>query len=139
MRHGLGRDELQSVASKALAPVGLILLVTGAGGVFGQVLEDSGVGDALEDTLGQLGIPVILLAFVAAALLRVALGSGTVATVTTAATIAPLVEGADYSPAMIGAVVVAIGADPSGANRLRHRLGRQSAAGMTCTCCALAP
>ncbi|GAA4927256.1 gluconate:H+ symporter [Nesterenkonia rhizosphaerae] len=117
MRHGLGREELQTVASKALAPVGLILLVTGAGGVFGQVLEDSGVGDALEDTLGQLGIPVILLAFVAAALLRVALGSGTVATVTAAAIIAPLVEGSDYSPAMIGAVVVAIGA---GATVLSH-------------------
>ncbi|WP_081652613.1 hypothetical protein [Nesterenkonia massiliensis] len=106
-----------TVASKALAPVGLILLVTGAGGVFGQVLEDSGVGDALEDTLGQLRTPVILLAFVAAALLRVALGSGTVATVTAAAIIAPLVEGSDYSPAMIGAVVVAIGA---GATVLSH-------------------
>ncbi|MDR5712080.1 GntP family permease [Nesterenkonia flava] len=117
MKHGLGRDQLQSVASKALAPVGLILLVTGAGGVFGQVLEDSGVGDALETTLGDLGIPVIVLAFIAAALLRIALGSGTVATVTAAAMVAPLLEGGEHSPAMIGAVVVAIGA---GATVLSH-------------------
>ncbi|GFZ80652.1 GntP family permease [Nesterenkonia alkaliphila] len=110
MRHGLGREELQTVASKALEPVGLIILVTGAGGVFGEVLEQSGVGEALENTLGDLGIPVILTAFVAAALLRVSLGASTVATVTAAAIVAPMVEGGDFSPAMIGAIVVAVGA-----------------------------
>lgn len=117
MRHGLSRDALQDVASKALTPVGLILLVTGAGGVFGQVLEDSGVGEALEETVGGMGIPVIVLAFIAAALLRIALGSGTVATVTAAAIIAPLLEGDEYSAPMVGAVVVAIGA---GATVLSH-------------------
>lgn len=117
MRHGLGRSEIQSVASKALAPVGLIILVTGAGGVFGEVLEQSGVGDALEETLGDVGIPLIVLAFIAAALLRVALGSGTVATVTAAAVIAPMTEGADLSAPMLAALVVAIG---GGATVLSH-------------------
>ncbi|ROR74502.1 GntP family permease [Bogoriella caseilytica] len=117
MRHGLGRAEIQSVASKALAPVGLIVLVTGAGGVFGEVLEQSGVGDALEETLGEVGIPLIVLAFIAAALMRVALGSGTVATVTAAAIIAPMAEGADLSAPMLAALVVAIG---GGATVLSH-------------------
>ena len=117
MRHGLGRAEIQSVASKALAPVGLIILVTGAGGVFGEVLEQSGVGDALEETLGEVGIPLIVLAFIAAALMRVALGSGTVATVTAAAIIAPMGEGADLSAPMLAALVVAIG---GGATVLSH-------------------
>lgn len=117
MRHGLGREELQDVASKALGPVGMILLVTGAGGVFGEVLEQSGVDEALEDTLGQLGIPVILIAFVAAALLRIALGASTVAIVTAAAIVAPMIDGGDFSPAMIAAIVVAIG---GGATVLSH-------------------
>lgn len=116
-RHGLGREDLQKVASSALTPVGLILLVTGAGGVFGQVLEDSGVGEALEETVGGLGVPVIVLAFLTAALLRIALGSGTVATVTAAAIIAPLLEGGENTAGMVAAVVVAIGA---GATVLSH-------------------
>ncbi|HMO10546.1 MAG TPA: gluconate:H+ symporter [Actinotalea sp.] len=116
-RHGLGRSELQSVASAALGPVGLIILVTGAGGVFGQVLEDSGVGDALEEVFVGSGLPLILLAFIAAALLRVALGSGTVATVTSAAIVAQVAEGADLSAGMLAAVVIAIGA---GATVLSH-------------------
>ncbi|GAA1168160.1 GntP family permease [Nesterenkonia sandarakina] len=116
-RRGLGREDLQKVASSALTPVGLILLVTGAGGVFGQVLEDSGVGEALEETVGGLGVPVIVLAFLTAALLRIALGSGTVATVTAAAIIAPLLEGGEHTAGMVAAVVVAIGA---GATVLSH-------------------
>lgn len=117
VRHGLGREDLQSVASKALTPVGMILLVTGAGGVFGAVLEESGVGDALEDILTGTAFPVILLAFTAAALLRVCLGSGTVATVTAAAVVAQVVAAEDLSAPMLGAVVVAIGA---GATVLSH-------------------
>ncbi|GAB3105725.1 GntP family permease [Streptomyces calidiresistens] len=117
MRYGLGRSELQSVATKALEPVGMILLVTGAGGVLGEVLERSGVGDALEEVLEATALPIILLAFVAAAVLRVCLGSGTVATVTAAAIVAQAVEAQDLSAAMLGAIVVAIGA---GATVLSH-------------------
>ncbi|MQS06925.1 gluconate transporter [Streptomyces sp. IF17] len=116
-RYGLGRTELQSVATKALEPVGMILLVTGAGGVLGEVLERSGVGEALEEVLEATALPIILLAFVAAAVLRVCLGSGTVATVTAAAIVAQAVEAQDLSAAMLGAVVVAIGA---GATVLSH-------------------
>ncbi|AVZ40955.1 MULTISPECIES: GntP family permease [unclassified Dietzia] len=117
MRHGLDRGDLQSVASAAFTPVGLILLVTGAGGVFGEVLEQSGVGDAIEEVFQGLGFPVLLLAFLSAVVLRVALGSSTVATVTAAAIVAQTLGGQDLSAPMLAAVVVAIGA---GATVLSH-------------------
>lgn len=117
LRYGKSRSDLQKVATKALEPVGMILLVTGAGGVFGEVLQESGVGDALEDVLQATNVPVILLAFGAALLLRVALGSATVATVTAAAIVAPTIEGAEMSAPMLGAIVVAISA---GATMLSH-------------------
>ncbi|KGM14320.1 GntP family permease [Cellulomonas bogoriensis] len=117
MRHGLDRERLQSVASSALTPVGLVLLVTGGGGVFGEVLERSGLGDALEEVLQATAIPFIVLAFLAAAVMRVALGSGTVATVTGAAIVAQVAEGQDLSAPMLAAVVAAVGA---GATVLSH-------------------
>lgn len=117
MHQGLDRGDLQSVATKALEPVGMILLVTGAGGVFGAVLEESGIDDGLEEVLSATGMPVIVLAFLAAAAFRVALGSGTVAMVTSAAIVEQVASGEDLSGPMLGAIVVAIGA---GATVLSH-------------------
>lgn len=117
MRQGLGRSELQSVATKALEPVGMILLVTGAGGVFGAVLEESGIGGGLEELLSATGMPVIVLAFLAAMAFRVALGSSTVAMVTSAAIVEQTISVDEMSGPMLGAIVVAIGA---GATVLSH-------------------
>lgn len=110
MRHGLDRDALSTVASKALTPVGMILLVTGAGGVFGEVLEHSGIDEALESILETTGMPLIVLAFVAAMFFRVSLGSSTVAMVTAAAIVDQTASGMDLSAPLLGAIVVAIGA-----------------------------
>ncbi|KIQ04954.1 MULTISPECIES: GntP family permease [Pseudomonas] len=82
---------LEKVCEGALGPICSIILVTGAGGMFGGVLRTSGIGDALADTLSDTGMPVILAAFVISAALRVAQGSATVALTTTAALVAPMV------------------------------------------------
>lgn len=85
------RKHLEKVCEGALGPICSIILVTGAGGMFGGVLRTSGIGDALADVLSDTGMPVIIAAFVIAAALRVAQGSATVALTTTAALVAPLV------------------------------------------------
>lgn len=66
IRHGHSRQEVQGAANRALEPVGMILLVTGAGGVFGEVLEQAGIGDVLEGFLQATNLPIILVAFLAA-------------------------------------------------------------------------
>jgi Gnt-I system low-affinity gluconate transporter len=108
VRNGYSREEVQGAANKALEPVGMILLVTGAGGVFGEVLEQAGIGDALESFLQATNLPIILVAFLAAFLIRVSLGSATVAAVTAAAIVAPTLEGGDFSAPLLGVIVVAI-------------------------------
>ncbi|GLX14620.1 GntP protein [Pseudomonas straminea] len=85
------RQHLEKVCEGALGPICSIILVTGAGGMFGGVLRTSGIGDALAATLSDTGMPVILAAFVISAALRVAQGSATVALTTTAALVAPMV------------------------------------------------
>lgn len=87
-----------------------IIVVTGAGGAFGKVLQLSGIGDTVEQALGgaELGI---LLPFVIAAGLKTAQGSSTVAIITTAGILAPLLEPLGLDSATAKALcVVAIGA-----------------------------
>lgn len=117
IRSGLSLKDLEPVATKALAPVGMILLVTGAGGVFGEVLQASGVDTTLEEFVSAVGWPLILVAFIAAALFRVALGSATVATVAAASIIAEIAGEQYLSAPLLGAIVVAIGA---GSTALSH-------------------
>ncbi len=82
---------LEKIMNDALAPVCAIILVTGAGGMFGGVLRASGIGQALAGSLSSLGMPLIIAAFLVATALRVAQGSATVALTTTAGLLAPTV------------------------------------------------
>ena len=116
-RHGYSGDEVQGMATKALEPVGLIVLVTGAGGVFGAVLSESGLGDSLQQLMQAANMPVIVLAFLTAVLIRISLGSATVSIVTAASVVAPVIEAGNYSAPLIGAVVIATA---SGATVLSH-------------------
>lgn len=86
------RQHLEKICDGALGPICAIVLVTGAGGMFGGVLRASGIGNALADVLGNIGLPLIVAAFVVSAILRVAQGSATVALTTTAALVAPMVQ-----------------------------------------------
>ncbi|MEU3730549.1 Na+/H+ antiporter NhaC family protein [Streptomyces sp. NPDC033538] len=100
---------MRRTPSASLGPVAPVLLVTGAGGVFGAVLEQSNAGDALADLMGSTALPAVVLAFLIATVLRVALGSKTVAIVTTAPIVAPLIRELDLSQPEI-ALVVAVAA-----------------------------
>ncbi|MFD4788934.1 GntP family permease [Streptomyces sp. NPDC058459] len=110
IRRGWSRKSLENVSTASLKPVGNILLVVGAGGVFGAVLKASGVAQALSDTFHGVGLPVIVLAYLISLVLRVAQGSATVAIVTTAGIVAPLLAEGDHSQAFIALVIMAISA-----------------------------
>jgi GntP family gluconate:H+ symporter len=86
-----GMQQLEKLCGDSLGPICAVILVTGAGGMFGGVLRASGIGQALADALSHTGMPLIVAAFVIATCLRVAQGSATVALTTTAALIAPMV------------------------------------------------
>ncbi|RFU18934.1 GntP family permease [Geodermatophilus marinus] len=117
-RRGESGAEVESVVNSALGPVCAIILITGAGGMFGGVLRASGIGEALADVLGDIGLPVIVAAFIISALIRVAQGSATVALTTAAGLIAPVVEATDgLSSIDLALIVIAIA---GGATVLSH-------------------
>ncbi|WP_461024107.1 GntP family permease [Thalassiella azotivora] len=86
------RADVEKIVNDALGPVCAIILITGAGGMFGGVLRTSGIGEALAGSLEETGLPVIVAAFAVSTALRVAQGSATVALTTTAGLMAPTVE-----------------------------------------------
>jgi gluconate:H+ symporter, GntP family len=106
-----------SILDGALGPICAIILITGAGGMFGGVLELSGIGAALSSSLSDLGFSLILQAFVIATLLRVAQGSATVALTTTGGLIAGPAAAANLGDLQLTLIVVAIAA---GATVLSH-------------------
>ncbi|MCG7206850.1 GntP family permease [Streptomyces arenae] len=110
IRRGWSRKSLETVSTASLKPVGNILLVVGAGGIFGAVLKASGVAQALSDTFNGVGLPVIVLAYLISVVLRVAQGSATVAIVTTAGIVAPLLTEGDHSQAFVALVIMAVSA-----------------------------
>jgi gluconate transporter len=116
-RLGFSRDEVRRMATKSLEPVGLIILVTGAGGVLGKVLVATGVGTAVADWMATSRLPLVVLAFLLAAVVRVAQGSATVSMVTAAGLMAPILEAMTTSPPQVAAIVIAIA---SGATVLSH-------------------
>ena len=102
---------IETVVDSALGPVCSIILITGAGGMFGGVLRASGIGDSLADSLSALGLPVIVAGFVIAAIVRIAQGSATVALTTAAALVQPIVVGnPDFSSLQVVAIVLSLAA-----------------------------
>lgn len=84
-------EQIEKICDNALGPICGIVLVTGAGGMFGSVLRASGIGDVLANLFADTGMPIIVTAFLISTALRVAQGSATVAITTTSALIAPMV------------------------------------------------
>jgi gluconate transporter len=116
-RLGFSATEVREMATKSLEPVGLIILVTGAGGVFGKVLVATGVGTAVADWMATSKLPLVVLAFLIATVVRVAQGSATVSMVTAAGLLAPIIEAGSYSAPHVAATVIAVA---SGATVLSH-------------------
>ncbi|MDF1714292.1 MAG: gluconate:H+ symporter [Akkermansiaceae bacterium] len=113
-KRGASRDVLMDVSTRALGPAGIIILITGAGGVFKGMLGASGVGDALANALDGLGISVLLLAFLFSSISRIAQGSATMAMVMSASLMVPILDKLDLSDAKLSLVVVAIACGAAG-------------------------
>lgn len=101
---------LENLVDDALAPVCSIILITGAGGAFGKVLTETGIGQTLADGLDALGLPVMLAGFLIAIIFRVAQGSATVAATTAGSIMAPAVTAMNLGTIALAAVVVGIAA-----------------------------
>jgi GntP family gluconate:H+ symporter/Gnt-I system low-affinity gluconate transporter len=95
IRNGYSLEELEKVMTKSLEPTGLILLVTACGGVLRYMLQYSGIGDIIGSVTGSLHLPVVVVAFIIAALVRICVGSATVAMTMAAGIVAamPAIQG----------------------------------------------
>ena len=112
---GMSRQEISHSLEGALGPIAGVLLIVGAGGGFKQVLVDTGIGAVIANAIAGSQLPVLFLAWLVAVLVRVATGSATVATVTTAGILAPVA--ASLPPTHAALMVLAIG---SGSLFLSH-------------------
>ncbi|EHT3649432.1 gluconate permease [Staphylococcus pseudintermedius] len=107
IRRGIPTKQVMNTLTQAIYPIGMMLLIIGAGGAFKQVLINGGVGGAIEKIFTDVNISPILLAWLVAAILRLALGSATVAAISTTGIVLPLLQTADVNLAL---VALAIGA-----------------------------
>ncbi|WP_339736110.1 gluconate:H+ symporter [uncultured Sunxiuqinia sp.] len=110
IRRGFNKEQIMKLSNKALGPAGLIILVTGAGGVFKQILIDSGVGGMLAERLAESAMPPIVLAYLIAVVVRVIQGSATVSMITAAGIMAPLLTIFDLTQIDKALIVLAIAA-----------------------------
>jgi Gnt-I system low-affinity gluconate transporter len=117
IKRKLSRNAILELSTKALGPAGIIILVTGAGGVLKQILVDSGIGKTLADSLADSTIPLIVLAWLLSAFVRITQGSATVAMITAASIMAPILSVFSLNQPEMAIVVIAIGA---GATILSH-------------------
>lgn len=104
---GRKMSQIMDSATNAIYPIGMMLLIIGGGGTFKQVLIDGGVGDTIAKMFEGTHMSPILLAWIVAAVLRIALGSATVAAISTTGIVLPLLQASDANVAL---VVLAIGA-----------------------------
>lgn len=101
-RRGLDRNQIARLAVDSCAPIGTLLLMMGGGGAFKQVIVDSGAGLYTGKLLASSNISPLVVAFLVATVLRVAQGSATVAIITAAGIMAPLVKHVTgYRPEMV--------------------------------------
>ncbi len=87
---GFSRDTVLRFSNECLGPTAAITLLVGAGGGFGRVLQDSGVSAAIVVAAMKSHVPLLLLAWLLAAAMRLATGSATVAMATAANIVAPI-------------------------------------------------
>ncbi len=109
-RRGEKGSALEKLVDSSLGPVASVILITGAGGMFGGVLRASGIGDALSEVLSDLGLPIIFAAYIIAVVMRLAQGSATVALVTAAGLASPAVLAGDFNPLQIATITLATAA-----------------------------
>jgi Gnt-I system low-affinity gluconate transporter len=117
IRLGKSKQEVLDLSTKSLGPAGIIILITGAGGVLKQVLIDSGIGAIMASSIAGSSFSPILLAWLLAAIVRITQGSATVAMITAAGIIAPVLEVIPVNELQRALIVLSIAA---GATILSH-------------------
>lgn len=117
IRRGKSRQQLLELSTKALGPAGIIILITGAGGVLKQILVDSGIGEMMARSVINSAMPPIFLAWLIAAIIRVTQGSATVAMITAAGIMNPILDFIQPNAPELALIVLAIA---SGATLLSH-------------------
>ncbi|HEY0944783.1 MAG TPA: gluconate:H+ symporter [Opitutaceae bacterium] len=94
---------------EAADSAGLILLVTGAGGAFGNVINTSGIGQTIVETMTHWNLSLLVLSFTLSLILRAAQGSTTVALITTSSIVGPMTASLGASPVLVGLAICAGG------------------------------
>ena len=113
---GFTKDKLLNITTQSMGPAGIIILLTGAGGVFKQMLVNTGAGEMLANYFADQGVSILLFSFIAAALIRILQGSATVAMITAAGLTSPLLVETISEPQK-ALIVIAIA---SGATIMSH-------------------
>jgi GntP family gluconate:H+ symporter len=108
-RRRWSRTQVSDVIGSALPGVAMVILIAGAGGVFGKVLVDTGIGAVVSEALRTTGLPVLALGFLLTVLLRAVQGSTTVALVTTAGILSPLIATLNLTPNHLALLCLAMG------------------------------
>lgn len=104
------RKEVLSDMDAGIKSAGIILLVTGGGGALGQVIKETGLGTYLAETLSGVGVPLIILPFLIATIVRFIQGSGTVAIITAAGISAPIIIAANEAGGNVNTTLAALAA-----------------------------
>ena len=107
-RYGYNKKELEQIMTKSLEPTGMILLVTASGGVLRYMLQYSGLGEVIGNAVSSAALPMVIVAFIVAALVRISVGSATVAMTMAAGIIAAMPGIAELSPLYLACVTAAI-------------------------------
>ena len=107
-RNGYSKEELEKVMTRSLEPVGLILLVTACGGVLRYILQYSGLGEVIGNAVASASLPVVVVAFFVAALVRISVGSATVAMTMAAGLIAAMPEVSGLSSLHLACITAAV-------------------------------
>jgi GntP family gluconate:H+ symporter/Gnt-I system low-affinity gluconate transporter len=107
-KHGYTMKELEEVMTKSLEPTGQILLVTACGGVLRYVLQYSGLGNVIGNAVASINLPIVVLAFIVAVLVRISVGSSTVAMTMAAGIVSALPGISGLSPLYLACVTAAV-------------------------------
>lgn len=103
------KKSISDIMNEAADQVGLILLITGAGGAFGKVLQATGIADYIAQALSGFSIPILVLCFLISQIIRCAQGSTTVALMTTASILGGTIASSSVSPVLCAIAICAGG------------------------------
>lgn len=107
-KQGYSGEDLKKILDRALKPTGMILLVITGGGIIRWVLQNAGMGDIIGPALEKSGLPLILVAFLIAGLIRTSVGAAVVSMTMTAGIMASMPAVQALPPLQLAAMVCAI-------------------------------